>query len=128
MRSPGDARRRRALQAPGCSRVRPLSLPEREGPSGECGYFRLARLLFHPADERLSQRRPQERRTAEGEYERDDQIAKALTPDEIKESAEYFGAMKWTPWIKVVEANTVPKMQSRGGIWTPLERNQTEPM
>src|SRR5436190_14006174 len=55
-------------------------------------------------------------------------IAKALTPDEIKESAEYFGAMKWTPWIKVVEANTVPKMQSRRGIWIPIEGNQTEPI
>jgi cytochrome c553 len=55
-------------------------------------------------------------------------IAKAMTPDEIKESAEYFGAMKWTPWIKVVEASTVPKMQSRGGIWIPLEGHQTEPI
>jgi cytochrome c553 len=55
-------------------------------------------------------------------------IAKALTPDEIKESAEYFGAMKWTPWIRVVETNTVPKMQSRGGIWVPIEGGQTEPI
>jgi cytochrome c553 len=55
-------------------------------------------------------------------------IAKALTPDEIKESAEYFGAMKWTPWIRVVETNTVPKMQSRGGMWIPLEGSQTEPI
>ena len=30
-------------------------------------------------------------------------IAKAMTPEEIKVSAEYFGAMKWTPWIRVVE-------------------------
>jgi cytochrome c553 len=55
-------------------------------------------------------------------------IAKALTPDEIKESAEYFGAMKWTPWIRVVETNTVPKMQSRGGIWVPVEGGQAEPI
>ncbi len=55
-------------------------------------------------------------------------IAKALTPDEIRQSAEYFGAMKWTPWIRVVEANTVPKMQSRGGIWIPVEGGQTEPI
>lgn len=48
-------------------------------------------------------------------------IAKALTPAEIKESAEYFGKMKWTPWIRVVETNTVPKMRSAGGIWVPLE-------
>jgi cytochrome c553 len=48
-------------------------------------------------------------------------IAKALTPDEIKTAAEYFGSMKWTPWIRVVETNTVPKMVSRGGIWVPAE-------
>jgi cytochrome c553 len=29
-------------------------------------------------------------------------IAKALTPDEIKIAAVYFGAMKWTPWVRVV--------------------------
>jgi cytochrome c553 len=49
------------------------------------------------------------------------QIAKALTPEEMKQSAEYFGAIKWTPWIRVVETNTVPKMKSNGGIWVPLE-------
>jgi cytochrome c553 len=48
-------------------------------------------------------------------------IAKALTPAEIKEAAEYFAKMKWTPWIRVVETTTVPKMRSAGGIWVPLE-------
>jgi cytochrome c553 len=46
--------------------------------------------------------------------------AKAMTPDEIKTAAEYFGAMKWTPWVRVVETATVPKMVSRGGIWVPM--------
>jgi cytochrome c553 len=55
-------------------------------------------------------------------------IAKALTPEEIKESADYYGAMPWTPWIKVVETDTVPKMESRGGIWVPLGNNQREPI
>ena len=54
--------------------------------------------------------------------------AKAMTPEEIKAAAEYFGAMKWTPWIKVVETNTVPKMVSHGGIWVPLDGNQQEPI
>jgi cytochrome c553 len=49
------------------------------------------------------------------------QIAKALTPEEIKQSAEYFAAIKWTPWVKVVETDTVAKMESRGGIWVPIE-------
>jgi cytochrome c553 len=55
-------------------------------------------------------------------------IAKAMTPDEIKASAEYFAAMKWTPWIRVVETGTVPKMVSRGGIWIPVEPKQEEPI
>jgi cytochrome c553 len=47
--------------------------------------------------------------------------AKAMTPEEIRQAAEYFGAMPWTSWIKVVETATVPKMVSRGGIWIPIE-------
>jgi cytochrome c553 len=55
-------------------------------------------------------------------------IAKALTPDEINASAEYFGAMKWTPWVRVVETATVPKMVSRGGIWIPVDGSAKEPI
>ncbi len=55
-------------------------------------------------------------------------IAKAMTPEEIRESAEYFGAMKWTPWIRVVESSTVPKMVSRGGIWIPVDDHSKEPI
>ena len=54
--------------------------------------------------------------------------AKAMTPEEIKETAEYFGAMTWTPWIRIVETNTVPKMTSRGGIWLPVEGGDKEPI
>jgi cytochrome c553 len=54
--------------------------------------------------------------------------AKAMTPAEIRETAEYFGAMKWTPWVKVVEAATVPKIASRGGIWIPVEGGEKEPI
>jgi len=48
-------------------------------------------------------------------------IAKSMTPEEMKAAADYFAAIKWTPWIRVVETNTVPKMRSAGGIWVPLE-------
>ena len=46
--------------------------------------------------------------------------AKAMTEDEIKAAAEYFAAIPWTPWIRVVETATVPKVESRGGIWIPV--------
>jgi cytochrome c553 len=55
-------------------------------------------------------------------------IAKALTADEIKASAEYFGAMKWTPWVKVIETKTAPKMVSHGGIWVPADGGEKEPI
>ena len=55
-------------------------------------------------------------------------IAKAMTDDEIKASAEYFGAMKWAPWIKVVETDTVPKTYTSVGMYLPLEGNEREPI
>jgi cytochrome c553 len=54
-------------------------------------------------------------------------FAKNMTDDEIKTAAEYFGAMKWTPWIKVVEANTVPKTRNANGIWV-VEGTEKEPL
>jgi cytochrome c553 len=56
------------------------------------------------------------------------QIAKGMTDDEIKAAAQYFGSMKWTPWIKVVETNTVAKTRIQGGMFLKLEGNETEPI
>jgi cytochrome c553 len=36
-------------------------------------------------------------------------MAKVITDAEVKEAADYFAALKPRPWIKVVEADTVPK-------------------
>jgi len=36
-------------------------------------------------------------------------MSKVLTDAEIKEAADYFAALKPRPWIKVVEAATIPK-------------------
>jgi cytochrome c553 len=48
-------------------------------------------------------------------------FAKAMTDDEIKVAAKYFSSMKWTPWIRVVEADTVPKTRIAGGMFLVLE-------
>jgi cytochrome c553 len=56
------------------------------------------------------------------------QFAKNMTDDEIKQAAEYFGAMKWSPWIKVVETNTVPKTRIQGGMYLRLEGEEKEPL
>jgi cytochrome c553 len=55
-------------------------------------------------------------------------IAKAMTPEEIKAAAQYFGAMPWTPWVKVVETADVPRMESHGGIWVPVSGGAREPI
>ena len=48
-------------------------------------------------------------------------FAKAMTDDEIKASAAYFSSMKWTPWIRVVETDTVPKTRIAGGMFLVQE-------
>ena len=55
-------------------------------------------------------------------------IAKAMTNEEIKASAEYFCSMPWTPWIRVVETGTVPKTRISGGLFIALEGNDKEPI
>ena len=55
-------------------------------------------------------------------------IAKAMTDDEIKAAAEYFGSMKWTPWIKVVETATVPKTRVAGGLFLVVDGAEKEPL
>jgi cytochrome c553 len=55
-------------------------------------------------------------------------IAKGMTEDEIKQSAEYFAAMKWTPWMKVVETAMVPKTRIAGGMFLSLEGSDKEPI
>jgi cytochrome c553 len=53
-------------------------------------------------------------------------IAKGMTEDEIQAAGKYFSSMKWTPWIKVVEAATVPKTRIAGGMFLKMEGTETE--
>src|SRR4029453_8383650 len=46
--------------------------------------------------------------------------------DEVKAAADYFAAMKWTPWIKVVETATVPKTRIAGGMFLKVDGGETE--
>lgn len=55
-------------------------------------------------------------------------FAKAMTDEEIRDAANYFAAMPWTQWIRVVEVNTVPKTRIQGGMFLRLEGNATEPI
>jgi cytochrome c553 len=57
------------------------------------------------------------------------QIARHLTAEEMKTVAEYFSAIKWRPWVKVVESESVPKARAGvNGLFIPLPGNETEPL
>ena len=55
-------------------------------------------------------------------------LAKAMTDAEIRTAAEYFGAMKWTPWTRVVETDLVPKTRIVGNLFLTLSNARTEPI
>jgi cytochrome c553 len=56
------------------------------------------------------------------------QAAKAMTDEEIKDAATYLSALKWKPWIKVVEADTIPQMRLSGNVFFVVEGGATEPL
>ena len=51
-----------------------------------------------------------------------------MTDDEVKTAARYFSSMSWTPWIKVVETETVPKTHIQNGMFLRIEGDATEPI
>jgi cytochrome c553 len=55
-------------------------------------------------------------------------LAQAMTPEEMKAAAEYFGSMPWTPWTRVVETDLVPKTRISGNLFLPLSKEKTEPI
>jgi cytochrome c553 len=54
--------------------------------------------------------------------------AKAMTDEEVKAVATYFSSMNWTPWIRVVETDTVPKTRIAGNVFFPLPDQGKEPI
>ena len=54
-------------------------------------------------------------------------FAKNMTDEEVKQAAEYFGAIKWTPWIKVIESKTAPKTEVENGLFL-AEGDEKEPL
>jgi len=56
------------------------------------------------------------------------ELAKAMTDEEMKLSADYFAAIKWTPWIRVVESDMVPKTQIVGNLFLAATHEPVEPI
>lgn len=54
--------------------------------------------------------------------------AKSVTDDDVRISAEYFASLKYQPWIKVVETDTVAKTHVAGFMLVPLEGTGVEPI
>ena len=55
-------------------------------------------------------------------------LAQAMTDSEIRESAEYFAAVPYTPWIRVVETDRVPRSKIVTNMFVPIESELTEPI
>jgi cytochrome c553 len=56
-------------------------------------------------------------------------IARNLTDAETKAAAAYFGAIKFRPWVKVVESSTVPKFTAgANGLFLQAPGTETEPL
>ena len=51
-----------------------------------------------------------------------------MTDEEIKAAATYFSSMTWTPWIRVVQTDTVPKTRVSGNVFFALPDGGTEPI
>jgi cytochrome c553 len=55
-------------------------------------------------------------------------LAKAMTDEEMRVSAEYFAAIRWTPWIRVVESDRVPKTRIVGNLFLAPTHDLAEPI
>jgi cytochrome c553 len=54
--------------------------------------------------------------------------AQGATDEDVRIAAAYFASIKPTPWIRVVETDTVPVTKVAGPIWVAVEGGGTEPL
>ena len=56
-------------------------------------------------------------------------LAQAMSEEEILESAEYFAAIPWTPWMRVIETDLVPEMHlHENEMFLAVGTERTEPI
>lgn len=55
-------------------------------------------------------------------------LTRAMSKEEMREAAEYFGSMKWTPWTRVVETDLVPTTRIDGNLFVATGTARTEPI
>jgi cytochrome c553 len=54
--------------------------------------------------------------------------AQAMTDEEIKIAADYFAALSFKPWIRVVETDRVPRSKIVTNMFVSIEAERTEPL
>ena len=55
------------------------------------------------------------------------ELAAAMTEEEMLEAAEYFAALPWSPWIEVIEADMIPEMHlEEGNMFITVGTEPTE--
>lgn len=55
-------------------------------------------------------------------------LAKATSDEEVKAAADYFASIRYKPWIRVIEADQVPKTEPAGGMMVVIEGGGSEPI
>jgi cytochrome c553 len=55
-------------------------------------------------------------------------LAQAMSDAEIREAAEYFSAVPYRPWIRVVETERVPRSKIVTNMFVPIETAASEPL
>jgi cytochrome c553 len=55
-------------------------------------------------------------------------LARAMTEDEILQSAQYFAAVPWRTRVRVIETPLVPRTRIVGNLFLPTEDARTEPI
>ena len=96
--------------------------PENAGPAGLPHEYVVRQLV----DFRNGMRRSAEPRKANTNVMVD--IAKAMSDEEIEAAAAYYSSMPFKPWVKVIEADTVPLTHIEGGIFFTKKGHGTEPI
>jgi cytochrome c553 len=57
------------------------------------------------------------------------ETAKHASDEDVKVAAAYFSELTYRPWIRVIEAETVPKTEVIfGTLWAPAPGTETEPL
>lgn len=54
--------------------------------------------------------------------------ASHLSDADLKQAAAYFSSLRFSPWTKVVETATIPKMHVESSMWVPTKNAGREPI